>query len=131
MWFTTTIINFFYRGKTKLIVLCLALMFSCVKEKSKPRSELVCFEQPISYNNEIKPLIATYCVTNLGPGTGCHDAWIFDYNEVVKSINTGAFERVIRARTMPKIPNNFGIVPMSEEEIRKFQCWITSGALDN
>lgn len=126
----------YFAGKTMVVisavVVCSLLWGSCTKMVAPDDCTLLaCDPTPVSYNANIKPLITTYCATNLGPGTGCHDAWIFDYNEVKKSIESGAFERVIVSKEMPKIPNDFGIGAMSEAEIKKFRCWICDGYPEN
>ena len=72
-----------------------------------------------------------HCATNLGPGTGCHDAWIFDYNYVLASVKSGEFGSDIETKKMPKIPNTFGIVGLTDAEINTFKCWICQGANEN
>ena len=99
----------FIFSKTIIAILSFILLISsCTKEVVPVCSPILCPTE-VSYSTEIKPLISAHCATNLGPGTGCHDAWIFDYNEVIASIKSGAFETVIENKTMPKLPNTFGI----------------------
>ena len=83
------------------------------------------------YENDIKPLIQQSCATNLGPGTGCHDAWIFSYDNVKTSVDGGIFWNVIETDYMPKLPNSFGIVALTQDEMEMFECWICDGALEN
>lgn len=86
----------------------------------------------VSYSNDIAPLISNSCATNQGPGTGCHDAWIFEYANVKNIVVNGKFQAVcIDSKKMPIIPNNFGIAPLTEEEIQLISCWIYNAAPNN
>lgn len=67
----------------------------------------------------------------MGPGTGCHDAWIFNYDNVKTSIDNGIFGSVIADESMPKVPNSFGILALTQAEKELFECWICDGALEN
>lgn len=103
---------------------------SCTKEVVPSCSPVQC-PTDVSYSTQIKPLINTHCTTGLGPGTGCHDAWIFEYSNVKASVESGDFEAAIANKTMPKIPNDFGITALTDAEIQTFKCWICQGAKDN
>ncbi|MBK6952486.1 MAG: hypothetical protein IPH24_10690 [Crocinitomicaceae bacterium] len=101
----------------------------CYKDKTTPPNDC---DVIVSYSLEIKPIINSSCVTNLGPGTGCHDAWIFDYPQVVSSINSGTFEyECLTVSTMPQIPNDFGIDSLTVDEKKSIKCWIEQGYPEN
>jgi|GEM_PF-1232447 len=86
----------------------------------------------VSYKNHIEPLIKAKCSTGLGPGTGCHDAWILTYGGAKKTASDGTLiKTTIIDKTMPKIPNNFGITDLTEEEKNLFICWVENGAPNN
>jgi len=109
-----------------------AALLSCNKDKTLSECNLeYCTPGAVSYENDIRPLIQQSCATNQGPGTGCHDAWIFNYDNVKSKIEQGTFGAVISDGSMPKIPNNFGIAPLTQAEIEMFECWICDGALEN
>ena len=69
--------------------------------------------------------------TGLGPGTGCHDAWIFNYDNIKTSVDNGVFGSVITDESMPKLPNSFGIIALTQAEKEMFECWICDGAVEN
>ena len=46
-------------------------------------------------------------------------------------VDYGDFGRVIADETMPKLPNSFGIVALTEAEKEMFECWICDGAPEN
>jgi hypothetical protein len=102
-------------------------LMSCLKEKAEP-VDGDCYGLVVDYNDHIEPLIRQSCATNLGPGTGCHDAWIFEYDNLAARIVSQEFqETVFNLKTMPKPVNDFGIAPLTTEEIRIFKCWIDAG----
>lgn len=106
--------------------------YACTKDKADPACELADCITSVSYQNDIAPIISQSCATNLGPGTGCHDAWIFEYDNVYGQVRNGAIQHVIiDTKEMPPIPNNFGIMPLTDDEIQQFACWICNGALNN
>jgi hypothetical protein len=118
-------------GLKILLLNCFWLLtFSCVKDKALEVQAEDC-EFIISYSSQIKPLIQQSCATNLGPGTGCHDAWIFEYENLQAPIESGSFWNVIETRYMPVVPNSFNIEELTPEEIELFRCWIKQGALNN
>lgn len=110
-----------------------ALLTDCTKDKAlltNPNAN--CDTVPVSYSADIVPIIQTSCATNQGPGTGCHDAWIFEYSNLKSRIDNGTIEyRVFQTRDMPVIPNSFGIDSLTAEEYLKLQCWIAAGAPEN
>ncbi len=113
-----------------LITLFVLIIMACAKDKAMEVKPEDCVEI-ISYSESIEPLIQQSCATNLGPGTGCHDNWIFEYENVRNSVQSGAFGNVIETSYMPTIPNNFNIEPLTNKEIETFLCWIKQGALNN
>lgn len=114
-----------------ILILSWALL-SCTKDKALRNCSGDCMPNLVSYESDIKPLIKQSCATNTGAGTGCHDAWVFDYENVLSRVQDGSFRRVIiEDMSMPKIPNNFNIEPLTQEELKLFECWICDGAPNN
>ncbi|MBK9190809.1 MAG: hypothetical protein IPM77_04445 [Crocinitomicaceae bacterium] len=104
---------------------------SCLKDKTKPFDQSAC-TVVISYSLDITPIIHTSCMTNLGAGTGCHDAWITDYELVKNYLDLGIWQdEVLHKKTMPEIPNNFGIDSLSSDEYQTMKCWIQQGYPQN
>ena len=96
---------------------------SCYKDKTFP-IDPDC-PQVISYSLEIKPIIESSCMTGLGPGTGCHDAWITNYAPIKAYCDAGIWQyEVLTAYTMPVMPNDFGIDSLTADEIQIMACWI-------
>jgi len=120
------------KNTSKIVLLCCLCLsvFSCVKDRALQVQAADC-DLIISYSSQLKPLIQQYCATNLGPGTGCHDAWIFEYENLQAPIESGSFWNVIETRYMPTVPNSFNIEELTPEEIELFRCWIKQGALNN
>jgi hypothetical protein len=115
-----------------VIFLIMLASSSCTKDKVGNGCSGDCMPDMVSYESDIKPLIMQSCATNNGPGTGCHDAWIFEYENVLASVQSGVFKRVIlEDMTMPKIPNNFNIQSLTPDELKLFECWICDGAPNN
>ncbi len=106
-------------------------LIGCKKDKTEACEIEGCIPGSVSYQQDIVPIITNSCATNLGPGTGCHDAWIFDYNNVKGNMDNGLIMSVINDGSMPQIPNSFGIDSLTEQEIFLFQCWACSGAPNN
>lgn len=72
------------------------------------------------------------CKTGDGPGTGCHDAWIDEYSNIVPHIQSGAWEtEIFIDKTMPPVPNNFGIDSLQPYELEIMECWISQGYPEN
>lgn len=114
------------------IFISIAVLFSCAKDKTYGECGLEhCITGNVSYSEDIVPLIQQSCATNLGPGTGCHDAWIFEYDNVKSSVDQGTFWGAIANKSMPKIPNTFGIDSLTQAEYEMFGCWICAGAPNN
>jgi hypothetical protein len=119
--------KFTYRFSITFILV--VVLSGCYKDKTTPPSDC---DVIVSYSLDIKPIINSSCVTNLGPGTGCHDAWIFDYTQVATSINSGTFEyECLTVSTMPQIPNDFGIDSLTVDEKKSIKCWIEQGYPEN
>lgn len=105
------------------------ILSGCYKEKTSPPTDC---DVIVSYSLDIQPIINNSCVTHLGPGTGCHDAWIFEYSGVVATIKNGTMEyECVVARTMPVIPNDFDIDSLTSEERKSIRCWIEQGYPEN
>ncbi|MFT6715637.1 MAG: hypothetical protein ACJA0Q_000264 [Saprospiraceae bacterium] len=86
----------------------------------------------VSYLVSIRPIIETSCKTQQGPGTGCHDAWIDDYQAIKNSLNIGAWQNVVlETKRMPAIPNSFGIDSLSASEYATMSAWINQGYKEN
>ena len=105
----------------------------CTKDKALSVEQAQgCDTLTYTYSNDIAPIFAASCATGLGPGTGCHDAWIFDYNNVKSQVDNGNIQyEVLDVKTMPVPGNSFGIHPLTDTELQKITCWILSGAPEN
>lgn len=102
---------------------------ACLKDKAIPANvasgECATI---VSYSTEIRPIIESSCKTGLGGGTGCHDAWIDDYDNIKSYMISGKWRfEVITQKRMPLIPNEFGIDSLTADEIKTMQCWIDQG----
>ncbi|MCH2233491.1 MAG: hypothetical protein MK078_04485 [Crocinitomicaceae bacterium] len=112
-------------------ILFLVILSSCIKDKAAPYVEPEC-PTIISYESDIKPIINTSCVTNMGPGTGCHDGWIFEYDNLAATITNGTTpNRVFEVRDMPIISETFGTDSLTAEELQTFKCWVEQGYPNN
>jgi len=99
---------------------------SCLKEKTVPIASTTdgCFEQSYTYN--IRPIIETSCKTQAG--IGCHDAWIDEYTPIASYISSGVwYTEIFVDKTMPVMPNIWGIDSLSDAELTVMQCWIDQG----
>ena len=106
------------------------LLFSCLKAQTKIPTE--CDSLIVSYSMDIVPIINSSCITGQGPGTGCHDAWIHEYSAIVGYINNGKFyAEIFVDRTMPEIPNIWGIDSLNAAEYEAIKCWLEQGFPEN
>lgn len=108
----------------------IALTFiSCHKDKTLALGP--CAEE-ISYSVDIIPIIQSSCMTNIGPGSGCHDTWITEHSNIVNYINNESWQNVVwGSYTMPKMPNSFGIDSLTTDEIQIMKCWVEQGFPEN
>lgn len=112
-------------------LMVISLLSSCLKAKTEPVNAAEC-PTVISYSLEIEPIIHASCMTNLGPGTGCHDAWITNYDNVKSYLDLGIWQAdVLIDKTMPKIPNDFAIDSLTADELQVMKCWIDQGYPQN
>lgn len=115
-----------------LSVTCFACI-ACLKDKTvHPSVASGECETIISYTSDVRPIIEASCKTGLGPGTGCHDAWIDDYDAIKAKIVGGTWQNeVFVERTMPQIPNEFDIDSLTEEAFQIMKCWVDQGYPNN
>jgi hypothetical protein len=86
----------------------------------------------ISYTTDIIPIIQSSCMTNQGPGTGCHDSWITEHSNIVNYINDESWQNAVwGSYSMPKMPNNFGIDSLTSDEVQIMKCWVEQGFPEN
>ena len=86
----------------------------------------------ISYTTDIIPIIQSSCMTNQGPGTGCHDTWITEHSNIVNYINDESWQNAVwGSYSMPKMPNNFGIDSLTSDEVQIMKCWVEQGFPEN
>lgn len=108
------------------------ILSSCTYNKIEVTPIPPCDGTLASYSNHIAPLVEAKCATGLGAGTGCHDAWILTYGGLMTAVNNGSLLKTcIIDESMPKIPNNFGIPPLTEAEKNLLICWVEQGAPEN
>ena len=113
--------NIFMNIPTLISFLALSLV-SCKKE------ELGDCGFKVSYAADIRPIIESSCKTQAGPGTGCHDSWIDDYNQIKNYIDNNKLPtRVLHETSMPKMPNDWNIDSLSSSEKEVIECWIDQG----
>jgi hypothetical protein len=118
-------------GGMLLGLMTLGILTSCLKAKTVSANASDC-PNIISYSLDIKPIIHSSCMTNLGPGTGCHDAWITSFSGIKGYLDAGIWQsEVLIKRTMPQMPNEFGIDSLSAEEYQTMKCWIDQGYPEN
>ncbi|MBD3635764.1 MAG: hypothetical protein HUJ25_00360 [Crocinitomicaceae bacterium] len=112
-------------------IFILLALTSCVKDKAiAPNPNDNCL--PTSYLYNVRPIIESSCKTQEGPGTGCHDAWIDSYSAIKATIDNGTFQNeVFIEKTMPEIPNIWGIDSLTESEVKTLDCWINQGYPEN
>ena len=116
-----------------IALFCGLTLTSCLKDKTVPLSVANgdC-DDIISYTNDVRPIIEASCKTGMGPGTGCHDSWIDEYDNIDNYIIAGTWQNEIFVEhTMPAIPNSFGIDSLTEEEFKTMQCWVAQGYPEN
>jgi hypothetical protein len=124
----------FKKNNSKTIIfLSMAAVFmlftSCLKDKTIPLGDC---NSIISYDAEIRPIIESSCKTQAGGGTGCHDAWIDEYDGIKGNIDAGIWQNeIFTDMTMPVVPNNWGIDSLSQDEITTMKCWINQGYPEN
>jgi hypothetical protein len=118
-------------GKAKIISTTLVVLAFMSCHKGKTLLPAFC-NTTISYTVDIIPIIQSSCMTGLGPGTGCHDAWITEHSNIVNYINDESWQNAVwGSYTMPKIPNNFGIDSLTLDEVQIMKCWVEQGFPEN
>ena len=123
--------------QSRILALSISLLYvvllnSCKKNEIDITPIPPCDGTEVSYSNHIAPLIKAKCSTGLGPQTGCHDAWILVYGGLKRSADDGTLiKTTVINKTMPKIPNNFGIKDLTDEEKNLLICWVENGAKNN
>ena len=110
-------------------IFSLIFLSSCLKDKTIPLGDCGTI---VSYDSEIRPIIESSCKTQAGGGTGCHDAWIDEYDPIKSQIDAGNWQNEIFVdKTMPVMPNSWGIDSLTQDEIKTMQCWIEQGYTEN
>ena len=116
-------------NSTILIFVSLLVFTSCHKDKTIVAGPCAI---EVSYASDVVPIIQSSCMTNQGPGTGCHDSWITEYSNIVDYINNESWQNAIwGSYTMPKIPNTFSIDSLTSDEIQIMKCWVEQGFPEN
>lgn len=119
----------FFSLKYPLAILLVFSLFiyGCYKDKTV---EPVCVTT-MSYQHDIDPVLEQSCVSGASP-IGCHDLWAHHYEGVLKAINLGTFQSTIfDSKSMPKIPNNYNIEPLTDDELKMIRCWLQQGFPNN
>ena len=116
--------------KNIIFILFLAfLSTSCLKDKTL---SLANCSVEISYALDIRPIIESSCKTQQGGGTGCHDAWIDEYAPIKSNINASIWQNeIFTDKTMPVMPNDWGIDSLTTQEVQTMKCWIEQGYTEN
>ena len=129
-----------YQKKSILFIVLLTGIFliNACSSDSQPEPTLpACIDDSITYDNQIKPIIATYCdhpnCHNSGSGFGDYTSFQLMNN----IINDGLFEnRVIdqpvgNSSKMPPPYATIGPNVMSDEDLELVECWIANGYPEN
>ncbi|MBM3186333.1 MAG: hypothetical protein FJZ67_08525 [Bacteroidetes bacterium] len=99
---------------------------SCTKDKvggNLPYPEIICSE-PISFNNEILPIIQNNC-------TGCHDnqnGYTLTNYQNIKS-NYSAIVGAMKGQGFLLMPDGGPALP--DSIVEKIQCWVNQGLKNN
>jgi ABC-type oligopeptide transport system substrate-binding subunit len=107
------------------------LATACNKDKTTAPTKGDCGAIP-TYNNEIKPILTTYCGLNQGAchGTG---SGVGDYNTfggLKKYTSNGTFkQRVLVDKDMPPSYSS-GPTEMAAADLKLVQCWVDGGYLE-
>ncbi|MBN4062126.1 hypothetical protein JYU20_02890, partial [Bacteroidales bacterium AH-315-I05] len=110
--------------KGAIFILVVGCVMSCAKVNVEPTPVSRCDSLNVSYSAFIAPLFERSCATGTGPGTGCHDAWIFNYKSVHGRVIDGTLkQQIVITKDMPPPGNNFQIPALTAEEIEKVDCW--------
>jgi len=118
-------------GRLLICLLAIGSISSCYKDKTTAVNAAEC-PTIISYSMDIVPIIHSSCMTNLGPGSGCHDDWITSYNNIKAYCDSKTLQtQVLINHTMPQMPNDFGIDSLTAEELQLMDCWIQQGYPEN
>ena len=75
-------------------ILIVLTSLSCTKDKAFQTVLIDCNVVNANYTDDVVPIVQASCMTGTGPGTGCHDAWITDYNELKQQVDNGNIIRV-------------------------------------
>ena len=118
-----------FMRKVVTILSLVLLTTSCLKDKTEPLGPCTTI---ISYTNDIRPIIESSCKTQTGPGTGCHDQWIDNFSGIKGYIDAEIWQNeIFNDKTMPVMPNTWGIDSLTSDEIQTMQCWIDQGYPEN
>lgn len=111
-----------------LLVISVSFL-TCVKEQAplpKPKPPGFCDTIPSKYSSEIKPIISANCLSGCHMSGGQAPTDYNQYNDLKNDADNGQLrDRVIVLKDMPPA----GALP--DSELKKIDCWITNGALNN
>jgi len=113
-----------------IVLMALILMFfSCsFDELPEPAPPTACEALMPTYENEVKPIIDTYCAY-----AGCHVSGFPNgnyesYESMLFSLENGQFrERAIIRKDMPDLTAPEGLQELPEEEFQILECWLANG----
>lgn len=119
-----------------LIAAFFALTMSCVKDKATQPDPLgpICDTIPVSYAQDIRPILDVSCV-----GSSCHSAQgapfaggvnLETYTDVKPYADNGDLICVLKATGCAIMPP-VGVTPLTQQQIRLFECWVFNGAPEN
>ena len=107
------------------IVIGISVLTSCLKDKVP--NEFAACSDPVSFSQDIQPLIEVNCLGCHNEVVAANDVILTNHmrisNEANRMINS------MQASGMDLMP--FGGPPLSDSLIQLFQCWILQGKLDN
>lgn len=104
------------------------LTVSCTKDKAAPPPPIP--SEPVSFSQQIQPMINSSCATS-----GCHDAGTASagYNLTSHQLISDAAQDMLNAMRGQNgfTPMPFGMDPLPDSTIQQFEAWILQGKLDN
>jgi len=105
----------------------LALCFGCDSDELPEPTLDICDSlmlNTLTYDNEIRPIIATKCTNDGCHGAGSSDGDYTDFQGMLLDLDNGRIhDEVLLDRTMPQT----GSEDLTDEERNMIQCWLGNG----
>jgi hypothetical protein len=119
-----------------ILVGAFALFPSCVKDEAQAPNPLgpICDTLAVSYSQDIRPILDVSCV-----GSSCHSdvgapisggITLEEYEDAKLQADNGKLVCAVKGAGCEIMPPA-GVVPLTQEEISKIECWVFDGAPNN